>query len=264
MKRFRVGLLMTFVLAALILSSGCVPGKVKRQAESNKKQYEEAFRQKVKKDYGKDYALTEVEGYVYWEHWDLQIPGYVADSSLTGKLTHAGETYDARYYFMDDKMTTDANNQEIIEDLAYVIGLDPTKVVYGAIVNGYEDQIMFDSGTHTVDRVLKDHGTASSWDFYIATTENYTRDKFFDYTVFMDRIAMNTDFRVHIFIADDFDNFDHLKEHWTEAGLWSDENVQPQVLFNGEYKDVGDVYNLKRLTMINYSRKGMTLFNYLK
>lgn len=266
MKRICIKLLTVFIPAMLIFSYGCVPGRVKKQANANKKQYEGAFIQKVENEYGPGYTLSDIEGEIYWDNWDFRvIPGYEAGDSLTGKLEHNGEIYDIEYNFMADTLRTNANHREIIDDLANTMGLDSSKITYGCFFDPYDVQPMLNSDIHTVDEVLKEYAGLHNLRFYIVTEEDVSELEFFDYSPFLARVAdifLEYDFSVYIFSSDDFTDLEHFKENCNKIGPWYDGKKHPEVEYNGESKDVFDIYNLQGLTRVFYSKESMSVINY--
>ena len=249
MKKISVYSILTLFFALILFSYGCVPQKVKKRADSNKKQYEDAFIKKVEEEMGKDYVLSDVEGYIYWSNWDFQWPGYETDNSLVGKIEHDGEIYDARYYFDEDLLYTDAYYREIIEDFANTIGLDKTKISCGYCRSSDEKKPMLNSNIRTAEKMFKQYKHLG-WFFYIVTEEDISDIKYFDYSAFCEKNEIEYGITIYIYSTDNMTSPEHFEENYYMITGWQNENAHPVVGYgpDGEKKDVFDMYNLKGLT----------------
>lgn len=270
---------LALIFAMIPFSSACgVPNSVKKEAEEYKAQHEGAFRKKVEAELGPDYKLsgveceiidTETRGYVIDPQGGAS-PGsrYMASPSLKGKLEHGGETYDIIYYFLTDKLSTDALYPEIIGDLATTLGLDKNKIVFGDLVGSidYKHELI-DSNIRTVKAFL-DAYHGSGWFFIIVTNEDISnKENYYDYSPLLHELKMDRPFNIEIYSSDNVTDMDHLKQNYGKIS-WSvpqmfnkNERLTLPDYMEGE-KDVFTRYNFKNAARIEYYTYGMNVSSY--
>ena len=262
-------ILLAMIITMIPFSSGCgVPRSVKKEAEENKAQYEDAFRKKVEDELGPDYKLTGVE----CEIIDISLYGeyrvnrYMASSSLKGKLEHGGETYDVEYYFSSGNISTDALYPIIIGDLATTLGLDKDKIVFGDFVASVDwKHEKISSNIRTFESFLKDY-CGSRWFFIIVTTEDISNKKYTDLSPLLHELKMEN-LPVCIYSTDNMTDLEHFKKNYGKIG-WStptmfnkSKKLELPDYMEGE-KDVFTRYNFKTAARLEYYPYGMDVLSY--
>ena len=267
MKKIPLLFVTAFALIAVSLSCGCVPNRVKKEAEANKIQYEDAFREKVAEELGPDYTLRDVEGRIRDFGGPVTVfspsgrvskgSRYMADDALEGKLEHNGEVYDIEYYWLTDKMSTNALYTEIAYDYAVAgLGLDRDKILYIHLYDPESDNYIIGSDIRTAAEFFEVYG-GSQWFIVIATEEDLSDKDFEDFQpVCHENEAYG--FVVSIYSSDNMTNLDDFKEHYRDI-RWSNpkiSNQKPSLAYvPDDESDIYARYNLKKAVQISYTKE---------
>ena len=257
MKKMTYFIVMASALIAVSFCSGCgVPNRLKKEAEENRIQYEDAFRKKVEEEIGPDYTLCDVEGKIIdmgYRGLSLK-PRYIVDYALKGKLEHNGEVYDIEYYWVTGKMSTNAFYPEIAKDYATDIGLDKDKIVYSELYDSESGYFIIDSNIRTAE-VFFEKFSGFIWYMDIVTEEDLSDKSFEDFKPVCNENEV-FGFTVSIYSSDNITNLDDFKEHHKRIG-WSDPKISDEKpsLSNvpDDESDVFARYNFKHAVHISYT-----------
>lgn len=262
MKKLRFSFMMVTAVAALLFSYGCVPNRVKKEAEANKLQYEGDFQKKVAKELGPDYTLYDVEGrimdweghpYVFSPDGSVSLGSrYMADNVLTGKIEHNGKVYDAQYYWQDDSMDTNAFYPAIVDDYATNLGLDKDKIIFGDLWDSESRYFIIDGEIRTASELFETY-SGFGWHMDILTEEDISGMDFSDFKPQCNENEVTYGFSICIYSSDDFKNLDDFKENYKNI-RWSDPKIsasKPTLAYVPEEEsDIFTRYNLKNAVRI--------------
>lgn len=253
MKKISLYAMFAIVLTATLFSFGCVPKKVKKEAEDIKEQYEDDFYKKVSEELGEDYELFDINLKIdqfggYGLH---PLTEYEVGNWLDGKVKHNGEVYDVEYVYGSNILRTNAYYPEIIDDFATKLGLDATQITYREMHESEGDSFCTDTKYHTADEFFKDH-KGFIWIVNIVTKEDISDIEFFDYTPICEE-NKSYPIIVDIYSTDNMTNLDHFKEYEGNIRIWSDGTATVREE-SEETQDIFELYNFNEAVSIRYER----------